>query len=463
MFSRLVLERLDNRYVVVARETIFESEIGLTPTTEDGSIDAAALGEFIRRQYAASGIAPEAVDTGALILTGVAARRSNARAIGHIFAREAGRLVAVSAGDSLETIMSAHGAGAVARSIRDNVAVMNVDIGGGTCKIAVCVGGAVAALTALDVGARLVCFDGARRITRIEPFGRYFAEQLGLRLAVGMELNEDAARALAGCMADRLFDAMRAGTACAAGHDVLRLDPLAWRAPIGVVSFSGGVAEYIYGREAGDFGDLGPLLAAEIRARVAGWGPRVEPPAAGIRATVIGASQYTAQLSGSTIFVAPQEALPLRNVPVIVPDLALDSERLDPVSIARAVATALARHDLAGGETPVALFVSWHGSATFQRLDALCRGIVDGLAPVLAHRHPLIVAGDGDVGGLIGIHCRDELGLENPIVSIDGLELKAFDYIDIGAILRESGTVPVVIKSLIFPGPHENEYKNRAY
>jgi ethanolamine utilization protein EutA len=38
-----------------------------------------------------------------------------------------------------------------------------------------------------------------------------------------------------------------------------------------------------------------------------------------------------------------------------------------------------------------------------------------------------------------------------PIVSIDGLELKDFDYIDIGAILDASGAVAVVIKSLVFP------------
>jgi ethanolamine utilization protein EutA len=41
--------------------------------------------------------------------------------------------------------------------------------------------------------------------------------------------------------------------------------------------------------------------------------------------------------------------------------------------------------------------------------------------------------------------------LANPIVSIDGLELKDFDYIDIGAMLDMSGAVPVVIKSLVFP------------
>ena len=75
-----------------------------------------------------------------------------------------------------------------------------------------------------------------------------------------------------------------------------------------------------------------------------------------------------------------------------------------------------------------------------------------GSATVLAHGHPLVLAGDGDVGGLIGIHLREEMKIESPIVSIDGLELKEFDYIDIGAMLEASGAVPVVIKSLIFPG-----------
>ena len=51
-----------------------------------------------------------------------------------------------------------------------------------------------------------------------------------------------------------------------------------------------------------------------------------------------------------------------------------------------------------------------------------------GLADVLARGHPLVLAGDGDVGGLIGIHLREEMRLANAIVSIDGLELKEFDY-----------------------------------
>ena len=45
----------------------------------------------------------------------------------------------------------------------------------------------------------------------------------------------------------------------------------------------------------------------------------------------------------------------------------------------------------------------WRGSATFARLDAFARGVVEGLSVVLAHGHPLVLVGDGDVGGLTGI------------------------------------------------------------
>jgi ethanolamine utilization protein EutA len=451
VFSRIVLERLDSRYVVTERESFYQSDILLTPYSAVDTIDADALGAFIARQYRDAKVDPEEIDTGALILTGVAVRRRNARAIGELFAKQAGRMVAVSAGDSLEAVMAAYGSGAVARSIRGGVPVMNVDVGGGTAKIAVCADGKVIDVTALDVGARLIVLDGECRIVRLEEAGRRFAAELGLNLDPGATLAEDQARALAARMAENLFAAMRGGAPRAGGADLLRLDALNYRGEISDISFSGGVAEYIYGGEAKAYGDIGPQLAAELRTRLRAWGVPLARPDARIRATVIGASQYTMQVSGSTIFVSPLETLPLRNVPVIAPALPLGDDRIDPVAIAATIKAALKRLDLGGGDSPVAVFVAWRGSATFQRLDDFCKGIADGLAAVLAHGHPIVLAGDGDVGGLIGIHYCEEMKIKNPIVSIDGLELKEFDYIDIGAILDTSGAVPVVIKSLVFP------------
>src|SRR6516164_8556217 len=150
--------------------------------------EEAAGGRIFFSSTGRSLVEADEIDTGALILTGVAVRRSNARKIGELFARQAGKMVAVSAGDNLETVMAAYGSGAVARSIRDNAPVMNVDVGGGTSKIAVCHEGGVVAITAVDVGARLVCTDDTGRITRLEEAGRRFGEDLGLRLEIGGEL-----------------------------------------------------------------------------------------------------------------------------------------------------------------------------------------------------------------------------------------------------------------------------------
>jgi ethanolamine utilization protein EutA len=455
VFSRIVLERLDSRYVVTEREAFYQSDILLTPYSAEDAIDAEALGAFFEKQYENALVDPDEIDTGALILTGVAVRRSNARRIGELFARQAGKLVAVSAGDSLETVMAAYGSGAVACSIRNGAAVMNVDVGGGTSKIAVCRDGTVVAITAVDVGARLVCVDTTGRITRLEEAGRRFGEDLGLRLEIGGMLAPDDAEKLAARMTDALFDAIKGGTPKIATKSgtaaLLRLHPLAIRGPVDTVMFSGGVSEYIYGWERGHFGDLGHLLAAEIRNRAIAAGMKLAPPAEGIRATVIGASQYTSQLSGSTIFVSPQDVLPLRNLPVIAPDFALGADVIDSAGVAAAVTTALQHLDLTSSQDAVAIFVPWSGSATFHRLDAFCRGIVEGLGSLVKRGLPVVLAGDGDVGGLLGIHFREELKLENPVISIDGLELKQFDFIDIGKILESSGAVPVVIKSLIFP------------
>src|SRR5205823_3577558 len=130
-----------------------------------------ALGAFLDQQYARAGLNRDDVDTGALILTGVALDRHNARAIDELFSQEAGKFVAVSAGDNLEATMAAHGSGAAALSAEGRRTVLNLDVGGGTTKIVVCREGRAGELAALDVGARLVVAqDGV--ITRLEDAGR---------------------------------------------------------------------------------------------------------------------------------------------------------------------------------------------------------------------------------------------------------------------------------------------------
>ena len=450
VFSRLELKLEATRYRVTRREILNESEILLTPYVDETKIDVEALEAFINRQYKKAKIKRDEVDTGALILTGVAVRRRNARAIGELFAQEAGKFVAVSAGDGLEATMAAHGSGAVAHSARTGGVVLNIDIGGGTSKFAICNNGKVQEVSAIDIGARLVAFNPDGALVRIEDAGRKHAGWAGMKIELGQKIHQDSLRAMVSGMMDKLFAILGPEPISEEVKSLLRLPPLTYRGEIDSVMFSGGVSEFIYNREKTSFGDLGPLIADEIHRRIPALGMLVMEPTARIRATVIGASQYTIQVSGNTIFITPEDAVPVRNVPVVAPEFPLETDELSKDAVRDVTLNSLRRLDLQYGRQPVAIAFHWQGSATFFRLRAFSRGVVEGLKDVLDRGHPLMLVNDGDVGGIVGLHFQEELRIPNPIISVDGIALNDFDYIDIGALIPSSGSVPVVIKSLIF-------------
>ncbi|MBI2329322.1 MAG: ethanolamine ammonia-lyase reactivating factor EutA [Chloroflexi bacterium] len=451
IFSRLELERQDSRYVLVKRTILHESDILLTPYIDGTTIDRDTLGRFIDHQYEAAGLSREDVDTGALILTGVALLRQNARAIADLFAQEAGRFVAVSAGDNLETTMAAYGSGAVALSAEGNHTLINLDIGGGTTKIAVCSKGKICDIAAVDVGARLLAWDSGNVITRLEETGRRIGKAVGLNLSLGRRINTKELATIATYMVDRLFEVAGLAPLTEEARALIRTPILSHTEEVSAVTFSGGGSEFIYDRQENQFGDLGPLLAEKIKAKIARTGVQILQPAAGIRATVIGASQYTIQVSGSTIFISPLDVVPIRNIPVIAPDFALSEADIDTAAVRESIKHALNRFDLLDADSPVALAFRWQGSATYARIRAFCAGITAGMKDILSRGNPVVLVNDGDVGGLFGIHLKEDMHLPNPVISIDGIDLREFDYIDIGSLIPTSGAVPVVIKSLVFP------------
>src|SRR6185503_2770994 len=90
IFSRVHLRRLSeeltSRYFVVGRETVYQSPVALTPYLSEERIDDRAIGQIIDSAYEAAGVHPDSVDTGAVILTGEALRRENAKAIADVLA-----------------------------------------------------------------------------------------------------------------------------------------------------------------------------------------------------------------------------------------------------------------------------------------------------------------------------------------------------------------------------------------
>src|ERR1700736_4429914 len=112
IFSRINLRRLgedlSSRYFVVSRETLFQSAVSLTPYRSEEHIDEEALGDIIDDAYAAAGIEPDDIDTGAVILTGEALRRENAKAIAGIIAEKGGDFVCATAGHHMAAMLAAY-------------------------------------------------------------------------------------------------------------------------------------------------------------------------------------------------------------------------------------------------------------------------------------------------------------------------------------------------------------------
>jgi ethanolamine utilization protein EutA len=220
---------------------------------------------------------------------------------------------------------------------------------------------------------------------------------------------------------------------------------------VDAITFSGGVAEYIYGREQGQFGDLGGDLAhairhalSERRVPAAIW-----DPGQGIRATVIGAAQFSVQTSGNTILITDPKSLPLHNLPVLSCAFDLAYE-IRPEAVTAAVRAALAESDRADGDGPIALAFPWHGDPLHARLHAVAQGIGAAVPKTITAGHPLVLLIDGDVGKSLGRVIHYETALGANVVAIDGVQLKQFDYVDIGSVIDVSNVVIVIIKSLLF-------------
>jgi ethanolamine utilization protein EutA len=456
MFARVHLQRLaqalSSRFVVVRREVLWRSPVTLTPYLPDNNIDAEVLGSFIRAAYVEAGIARSDVDTGAVILTGEALKRRNAQAIAELFAEEGGRFVCASAGHHLEALMAAHGSGAAALSRSSGKVVLNVDVGGGTSKLALCRDGEVLGTAAVAVGGRLIARAGGR-VVRVEGPAHLAASAAGQKVVLGEPLTPESENAIAQVLADVLLDLMAGGDGGDLGHQLLVTEPLLLtegNSPE-VITFSGGVAEYIYGRETSDYEDLALPLADALRAGVSAGrlGAAVAQPSEGIRATVIGASQFSVQVSGNTVGISDEGVLPLQNLAVLHPRPVLSAD-IDPNDVAAAVREAAKRFHVEDAHVPVALSIRWTGEPLYRRLRALADGLTDGMAASIEQGHPLVVMVDGDIGRSLGHILRDEVQVPVPVVCLDGIALQELDYVDIGELIRPSFVVPLVIKSLLF-------------
>jgi ethanolamine utilization protein EutA len=453
LFAKVTLQRqaqgLSSRFVVIDRQVVWRSPIMLTPFLPDGTIDAHQLSHFIHDAYHAAGFKHSEIDSGAVILTGEAIKRKNARAIDELFSGESGKFVCATAGHKLESRLAAHGSGAVRLSKERGTCVLHVDVGGGTTKLALIDQGIILGVSAFAVGGRLLATDAQGAWTRVDESARLVIEELGL-LANPRALSIVATRRLvAGRLASIAADCILGEPCNRLGESLKLTEDLVRAVAPTALTFSGGVSEYIFGHEQEEYGDIAKLLASELTSELSKRTalPLIDPGQR-IRATVIGASQFTVQVSGKTIYLPKPDILPVHNVPVVHIGMNLSGD-FDADAMAEAIRGTMKNMDL-DPRSRMAIAFAWNGDPEHSRLMTAGRAIVAAVAPGGIRNDLLLLMIDGDIGKTFGQLLHHELSLPGDIISIDGVQLQELDFVDVGEPISPPGVVPVVIKSLLF-------------
>ena len=451
VFSNLFLKRdqrsVTRRFNIEQRDIIYEGRIIHTPLLDDHTIDIVKLTDFFKEEYKRAGIDPADIQTGAVIVTGESARKQNARQIVEALSNDAGRFVAATAGSNFESLIAAMGSGAAARSKAGNKTIVSCDIGGGTSNIAISRNGETLSTGCVSVGGRLLGVDSEGKIWQIDkPAARVMAH-LGMNYQIGDPITKADIERIAAKFAEILFEVITGPATSSLARQLMLTADLNFPGRIDEYSFSGGVAELMYGG-LNSFDDIGHILADKIKLRVPGLkAPVVELPNK-IRATVIGAGAYSLSISGSSGFRDDQISFPIRNVPVIRVDV--DQAKLSAEHVIAEINSSFRRFDLEEGEDIIALYFKDPVRVSYPQLELFAKSIEAALANTINKKLPVILIFETDIASSVGNVIRRETQLKTNLLALDELMLREGDWIDIGEPLVGCQVFPVTVKSLVF-------------
>ncbi len=458
VLSKLTLEKdmlsRTEKFEVTKREILYEGRIFFTPLINGDEIDFKRLSEIFKEEFERYGLQPKNIDSGAVIITGETAKKENARRVVELISGEAGRFVAASAGPHLESIFSAKGSGAVDRSRKKSNTILTTDVGGGTSNIALVVEGEVVETACINVGGRLIVYDKDRKITRIEPAGRHVLNSLDLsNTKIGSFFSTETEKAVVQRLGECLFEVLTYQQDLSPlTKELLMTEPLTQKTEIDEIAYSGGVAEFIYDKvKSENYGDLGSRLGRHIAdTHTKNFSVPMVEPGHRIRATVIGAGQFSLSVSGSTIFFSKNIMFPISSLPVVVPRV--DRENLSEEQVAEAIQAALGRFDTSVEtlEDPLVLGFNDPVRTAYTKLTTFVRGVEAAILPIVQRGLPVLMVFDTDIGNSVGNVMARETKIHDGILSIDEIKVEEGDFIDIGKPIIEGKIIPVIVKSLVF-------------
>ena len=155
--------------------------------------------------------------------------------------------MAATAGPNFESLIAAMGSGAAARSKEDNKTILSCDIGGGTSNIAVTKNGEILSTSCISVGGRVLGINSKGKIWRIDEPALKVMQHLGLNYKIGDKISKADIESIASTLAEALFEVIRGPAKSALARQLMLTDNLTFPSHIDEYSFSGGIAELMYG------------------------------------------------------------------------------------------------------------------------------------------------------------------------------------------------------------------------
>ncbi len=454
VFSKLVVENTASNFTVprisiVDKEIIYRSNIYFTPLLSNNTIDAQRVKEIVEYEYKKAGIKKEDINTGAVIITGETARKENANEVLHSLSGFAGDFVVATAGPDLESIISAKGAGAQSYSKEHSTSVVNLDIGGGTTNLALFVRGDLMDTGCLDIGGRLVKMDSNNKIIYIAPKIEKLIKEKSIDLNLGDTATVNKLRPVVKEMVELIKETLFLKDKDKLFDMIVTNKTIKNYGNINCVSFSGGVADYIYNEEEINdyfkYNDIGILLGYEIKNSDIFQNLKLIKSEETIRATVVGAGSHTTDISGSTITYT-EENFPIKNLPV----LKLRKEEEGKNILSKSVKDKLNWFKLENDLQNVAIAIEGKKNPSFIEINETAKELVDGMLNLIDKKVPLVIIVENDMAKALGQSICALLNYKKNIICIDNINVDNGDYIDIGKPIANGKVLPVVIKTLVF-------------
>lgn len=442
--ARIMRNCVTGRMELGEADAFYRSEPVFTPFHDD-LVDESRLKTYLDQWISEARVDPRSITSGGAIVTGLAAQKRNAKAIGRLVRERVGDAVVAIADDPcLESWVAFMGSCGALSQAHPAHSFLNLDIGGGTTNAGLGRDGEVTKTGCYFVGARHVqVVPGTYTVCGLSRYGTGLLEILGIRKRVGETLRPEEVQAVVDGFVV-ILEALVTGASNVLETELARLlEQVRFVIPAGppgrMVTLSGGVGELVYRRVQGRampgttaFGDLGIDLAERIiRSPILSKDLRTHTPKNLGRATVYGLTLHHTEVSGTTLFLPRPEVLPLRDLPILA---RFDAEA-GPAEIAAAVEAA-SRSGRGACLQITSLPEDW---ATVKRVgESLAAAVQSGGIPP---EIPVVLFVPRNVGKAVGSYATRWGRLGVNLIVIDELPARDARFASLGALCE--GVVPV--------------------